>query len=547
MPDTYGDALQQYDPLAAHEREPERLTARRNRYRLLIFLGVFAVGALAGLSYTFIRPPVYQSMATLQVGPAEPGASTATAAPGSSTVVIDRAGESSDPQYVAAQLQVLTSPDLLSRLYDRLEADGPRDGLPTTPGGLYRYLEAVQVGQTNIIELRARGPQRERLPELLSTWIDVYMAAQAAAEQTGAASSVATLQGQLQEIAPKVVTKRRELEQFRQQYGIISLEGGDNPAPAQLRGLQDAFNRASEKEASARAQLAALKEAVAQGTPVIRSQDQARIEQMEAKASQLQGYLKQLQERYTPQYLALDPEIGTMTRTLNELEKQIVDGRRTSQRVAIAEAEQEWANARRTIANIQQQLAVQRQTAQAFTARFAEHKALQEQLGRLEQLYQQTQTRLAEQEVAQRQNFPQLTVLSRPSLPELPLYPNYMQDAGISLVGALLCGILGVGLYELLNRSPQPVPRPESKSYFYAIPEQQQKAPFNAEALPPAGPPALPRPPPRELSAAAVEALLAVADPAGRLLIMLLLSGLSLEEIIELHWEQVDLAAGGCT
>lgn len=542
MPETYGEVISHYEPLP--RPDPDQATAQRNRYRLLIFLGVFTLSALAGLIYTFIRPPVYQSTATLQVGPTE---TPSGGSPDSPTVIIERAAGAADPQYVTAQLQVLTSPDLLNKLYERLAAGGPRPGLPASPGELPRRLEAAPVGDSNIIELRVRGPQPEPLPDLADAWIETYMAAQAEAEQSGASSNVAALRRQLQEIAPKVAAKRQALEQFRQQYGIISLEGGENPIPAQLRGLQDALNRAGEKEANARAQVAAIREAVAQGTPAIRPQDQARIDQMELKATQLRTRLNELHERYTPQYLALDPKNGAMAQELERLEKQIVEQRRSSQRVAVAEAEQEWANARRAVTNLQQQLAAQKQTAQAFTARFAEHAALQQELTRLEQIQQQTQTRLAEQEVVQRQTFPKLTVLSRPSLPDLPIYPNYWRDAGVSLAGALLCGILGVGLYELLNRSPQPTPRPESKSYFYAIPDQRREQPLGPppEALPPAPAGALSyRPPMRELSAAAVEALLEVADPAGRLLVMLLLSGLTLEEIVELHWEQVDLAAG---
>jgi integrase len=79
------------------------------------------------------------------------------------------------------------------------------------------------------------------------------------------------------------------------------------------------------------------------------------------------------------------------------------------------------------------------------------------------------------------------------------------------------------------------------KSYFYAIPQPALNALASPES-PPAAPPALVHQAPRELSVAEVEQLLEIADQSGRILIQLLLSGLSLEEITALHWEQVDLA-----
>jgi uncharacterized protein involved in exopolysaccharide biosynthesis len=542
MPNSYLEENQEHLYPVGSEPAHHQVTAKRNRYRLGIFGAVFILSALVGLSYTFMRPEVYQSTATLLIAApavASPVSANATApaAPASS---VDRTGGVTDAHQVAV---MLTSQDLLAHLHERLVAAGmPRESLPDSVAGLHRRLEAIPFEDANMVELHTRGPQREQLPILLTTWIKLYLEAYADTEKTAAASTVTALQQQLQELEPKVAEKRRALEQFRQHHDIVSLQGDENQQLAQLKGLQESLSKAIDQEAIAKARLEASKTAIAQGETVLRSKDQTEISQLETQAAQLRSQLKQLGERFTPKYMTMDPEIVAMTTKLEQLTRQIADSRQQSQRLAVAEAEQALNKAQRTVVDLQRQLDTQKRTALTFTARFAEHKALQEALTQLEQLYQQTQTRLAQEEVAHQYNFPQVTVLSQPTLPDAPSYPNYPQDAGISLVASLLLGILAVGLYELLNRSPKPIATPsESRAYFYAIPENKRITLAEAEVLP-AARPALEHQP-RELSAAEVRLLLEVADQAGWLFIALLLSGLSVEEAAALRWEHVDLSA----
>jgi integrase len=53
-----------------------------------------------------------------------------------------------------------------------------------------------------------------------------------------------------------------------------------------------------------------------------------------------------------------------------------------------------------------------------------------------------------------------------------------------------------------------------------------------------------PQPPPRELADAEIAALVAAATEDGRLIATALLTGLTVEEIIALRWDDIDLAAG---
>ncbi len=534
----YLEEMPQPPYLTGSEPAADRTTAQRNRHRLIIFAGVFLVSALAGLAYTFMRPAVYRSTATLLLAP--------TMAP-DTTVASTTAGggnrEDIDPQYIAVQGQVLISQEVLSRLQERLVATGTASaGLPASVAELSSRLEVIPHTDTPMIELRSQGTQRDILPALLTAWIEVYLQTQAVDASNTAESTLTALRRQLQELAPKITAKRRQLEQFRQQYDILSMESNENLAPTQLKGLQEAFNNASEKETDARARLAALRDAIAQGSPVLGEQDQIRVGQLEDQATRLREQLRQFGERYTPKYMQLDPDIVAMNRNLEKLESLIATAQQQGQKLAVTEAERELASAHQTVLDLQQRLNTHKKAALNFTSRFAEHQAMQEELAQLEQLYQQTQTRLEREEATHQATFPKVTVLSQPTLPGSPLYPPYQRDAGISLAAALLLAVFAVGLYELLHRAPRAAVNTESRSYFYAIPQAQLNTRVIPESLPAPPPLALAHHLSRELTTAEVERLLEIADQPGRMLIELLLSGLNLDEITALHWEQVNLA-----
>ena len=57
-------------------------TARANRRRLLVFLGVFVAVAAVGLGYTFLRPAEYRATARVQITPAGEAGRVEPARPG---------------------------------------------------------------------------------------------------------------------------------------------------------------------------------------------------------------------------------------------------------------------------------------------------------------------------------------------------------------------------------------------------------------------------------------------------------------------------------
>lgn len=513
----------------AAEPEPDRTTPQRNRYRISIFAAVFLLSCLVGLGYTFLRPPVYQSQATLLIAP---------------PAAFDESDEASKAQYLAVQRQVLTSQALLSQVYGRLaQEDTPSGGPPADVSALHRLLSAVPLEGASVLELRAEGSQREYLPHVLDTWIDVYLETYAASQQTTLDSTQTALQQQIAELEPKLTAKREELARFRERYDIVSMERNESEVLARLRGLTEALNKASQEEVTARSQLEALNDALAQGKPVQRAEDQAELTRLENQADELQEQLDRFGQRYTRQYMMLDPDMVASMRNLERIQEKIRALRQHSQQNAVAQAEQDLVKARQAVRTLQQQLDSYKRTAREFTTRFAEHQALQKELEQMEKLYQNVKEHLVKEETVNAYKAPRVTVLSRGSLPDQALYPHYSRDAILSLAGSVLLGLLAVLIFELLHRAPRPALRPAVQTaYFYPLPETRIVPQSGAQdLLNQAATPALDYRLPRELSETDVQALLEVADEAGRLLIGLLLSGLTAQEAAALRWQHIDL------
>jgi integrase len=145
---------------------------------------------------------------------------------------------------------------------------------------------------------------------------------------------------------------------------------------------------------------------------------------------------------------------------------------------------------------------------------------------------------------------PTLRVLEAAALPVAPWRPLYWRDAAISFGGSLLLALLAMWLVELFNRSDPPATVVVAQALtpaFPAAPALQMRPGFASleAALPSASPSLLPQAVtlPRELDHDEVVALLDAADDANsRMAMLLLLSGLSVEEAVGLRASSVDIA-----
>jgi integrase len=192
-----------------------------------------------------------------------------------------------------------------------------------------------------------------------------------------------------------------------------------------------------------------------------------------------------------------------------------------------------------------------RQEVAQFTAHFNEYKSRQDELAELESAYRDAVQRRAKLEASESARMPATKVLEAAATPQQPWRPLYWRDTALAIGGSLALALLAMWLVELFNRSePRPAVvliQPSAGALPYeASPHLLASRSRPAVSLEATEPALLPRQPtfPRELRHNEVAALIRASDDNSRLIMLLLLSGVSLEEAMKLRWSDVDLARG---
>ena len=524
---TRNDELYGYPYPGRQDESAEYSNRQRNRRRLILFLSVLIASLLISLTYTFFRPAVYQSKATLLVTP---------------PVINEQLGDITNSQHVELERQVLLSHAMLSSTLETLAAEGEQmDVHEIILDRLAEMLDVVAVIDTNLIELTVAGADKEQLPVILSAWLESYMASHGESIANESASEAADITRQIDEIREKVEAKRVELERYRSDYDIVSMERNENHILKRLNGLTDSLNTANEEQVAAQARLSAIREALAQGRPVGSDRTQAGLVGLEDRLVGIQEQLAELGREFTPQYMSIDPRADALLRKKKMLEEQISKKRQEGGDIALAEAQQDLATARASVVRIQQQLEDQKLRVMEFTTRFAEHESLQEELLLLETQYRDAQQSQVQMEVNKKKLFSQVAVRVQPFLSDRPVYPYYMRDAGISVAASFLLALLSVLFFDFMNRPLRGAAVSDIHQVFVSTPEPGVLEQVAGERLPYIQTPrALEQQLPRELSDIEVLAQLEAASPDTRLLIVCLLTGLNPDEISGLRWGDID-------
>ena len=514
--------------------------------RLLVFLCVCLPLLVLGLAYTVMQPAEYQATARLEITPASATPTPVDDTPGAKTGTETGGSAARGPRSFLTEVQVLTSRPLIEEVVERLSRSGdlPPDIRSDAVDGVRQMLSTDTVEGTEVVLLRAEGPQRQFLARLVNTLTSVYQEHVATAYEKSTGSGADQLRESVRALDQKMAAKRQEVDAFRSSNDIVSTERDENQLLSAAKGLATDLNAAKGNLAAAEGQLRAVRNAASAGQGLVAARDNPTVADLERRASQLREELHDLQQRFTPQYMDLDPAIKATRGRLDNLEQQIKTERAAGQRAAVAEAEGKVTAAREAVEQLQKQINENKSAVQTFMVRFGEFKAMQEDLTHLEQLHRAASDRLARLEASDSEVAPQVEILEAASVPQLPWRPLYARDAGISLGAAVALGFLAVWLVEFFSR-------PESKT---AAGGRQPWWPVAVGRGAVAGSPPLlaaepvrlpaPDPLPRELTDAEIAALLRAANDDGLLIVTGLLSGMSAEEIVALDWDQLDLDAG---
>lgn len=523
---------------------------RGNRRRLQVFASVFLLCLTVGMAWNLLRPAEYRAIARIQL---TLPALNAAPAPASAPLTASDIGAD-----FVAQVQRLDSRPLLELVQQRLLAAGHRID---APGGdavsqLQLMIGVHPVPGSAVIELSATGAPPLLLAAALNDLVDLYREQLLASHSTGDDQRLAQTRDELARLAQAASERQTQLERFRGGAGLLSTERDENESVARTRGLTTALNAAIEKQATAEARLRALQDGVTAGQGATAARDDPTLASLEQRASQLREDLRELSRSYTEEFMTMDPRSRALRTRLSELDAQIVERRAVSQEQALAKAQEDVATARANVVQLQTQIASGRQGLRNFSVRFAQAKAMEDDLASIERARREALERLARLEASQEGRRPAVDVLQPGTAPDRPWRPNYWRDGGLVLAVSLALGLLAMGLVELFNRPPAiaaaapvtlvlPPSWPAVASDGASLRLAPQVAqPLTAISPPDAvAPPKLSGPPLRELTQPEAAALLTAAHGPARLACAAWLLGLTTPELMALRLRDIDRKA----
>ena len=426
-----------------------------NRRRLLVFLGSFLLLALIGLIWCFARPAVYLATARVQINPGQVQVETAVAGGGTQGANASR--------NLMSELQVLTSRTLVQEVMTGFQpairqrlAELKPDPLVALQGGL----EANLANGTDVVEISSRGPYPELAASLVNDLIAAYTNRLERAYLDSAGDSINQINAEVAALTQKVADKRRELEEFRQRNNIVSIEREENDILGRVKGQTEALNKAQERLAIAEGKLRAMTEGQAAKRALnTGSRSNATLDSLELRASAIREEMAELNRLYTPAYLALDPKHRALKIRQSDIENQIAAQRQNAkaevqnnQSAALDDAREEVTAARSAADRLKGQIGASRGNLSAFSARFNQFQLLSKDIAPMETLLRDATQRKARLEATERARRPSVRLIEPAVTPREPWQPQYLRDAGLVILGALLMAVLAVFLVEMFNR-----------------------------------------------------------------------------------------------
>jgi hypothetical protein len=232
------------------------------------------------------------------------------------------------------------------------------------------------------------------------------------------------------------------------------------------------------------------------------------------------------------------------------MEDQLKAQRAARARAGLAEAHEELAAGESAAEKLRQDVADNQKQAQEFATHLNEYKALRQDLDHLEEMHRAALDRLTKLQASEQERAPRVELVEDATASTAPWRPDYHRDALIALAGSVALGLFAVWFMDFIAGPPTSpaIPTMMMVQHSWARPPSMLSGETMIEPLSLANPGTgqLPAPAvlPRHLDDAEIVALIGAATEDARLAVLGLLSGLSIDELVALRWDQIDLSAG---
>lgn len=494
---------------------------------LYLFAILFFVVLIPSLLFTFLRPAIYQSEANLLVKPH------------SSLLAQDISFEPN----LEIEKSLLLSQSLLMRVVEQLR----NTGVNIQDLSVEEIQKLLNVSSSdNLLTLRVEGEDKSYLNVVLTQWIDTYLAQKSSHQQQSNESADKDLTENIQKLEREVALKRDELDAFREANNIESIKREENIIVARLKKVHESINQAKDDLVSNQAKLKSFKASIKQGKPVFLPSDERAMNRLEQRAMELRENIKDLERQFTPEYISITPRLQAVYQKLEDVKRDLAEKHDLAIDLALNDLNDKISDSKDIIKNLEQERLKLKSQSTVFEKNFSKYTALQEELLQLEGLLKQTKTHQIQNSAIGDANSLQVDVLTPASVPLAPVRPLYLRDSLISIGASLAVALLGLTIYFLVFRPKQTVIMP-NQQIFYSGHGQlgRSQESIDARRVIEQNPTqALGYSQFRELTDLEIQSLLEIADDKSKLLVYLLMSGVSADNLAGLRWQDIDVTTG---
>ncbi|WP_220105320.1 GumC family protein [Neiella holothuriorum] len=514
------------------------------RMRKRVLAISFATILLLGLAFVWLRSPVYQSSALVQLTFPDVG----TLAP-----------EAMAERAFAVSERKLTSESVQTNLLNRLN-DG---GFELSGEQLNAMLSSHGEPADRMLTLFVQSEHQDLPLPVINEWLGLYLAEYQQQQGERTDKNQQHTNDKLADLEARISKQRESIRQFSAQYDVSSIQQEENRAINKMKNVTSALNEAEKQQIQAAAQLDAIKEAKRLGSPIASPDAKAQAQRLRASILSIEQELAELSERYTDKYMALDPDIVKKTRKRDSQQQEL--DQLTTQSAALYETETKQAllDAQGRVTALTAQRQALRDETIASKERLSDYRNLVAELDILENQARAHKAKLLDIEVVQ-SDVPRIDVLEYPAAPTYPIGPNYWLDSLWVLLAATLGALLSFKVLAMVSvRRPT---GPTSANYTVVqtgnaapglgqstnqqLEHQQNQLLENQHVTTPAIAQAAPQPSqlpnvtstPRQLSTVELSNLFSQAPTDIQLAIGLMLSGVAPSEFSALKGSQFDSA-----
>jgi polysaccharide biosynthesis transport protein len=416
-------------------------TLAKRRFSILVFAAlVFGLAA----AYTFLKTPLYEGVARLQIDPSR-----------SSSLGLDeneKAASTDVDSRIKTEVAIIGSDTVAMQVIKSLELYSKKEfaGKDVIAGDIKDtdqltatqrrrlldkfsdHLTVKVIPNTQVVEIRFRSSDPILATDTANSIIDEYMQRNFHTRVDGTTQLSQWLSRQMDEIRVSTSAAQAQLADFQRQHNLLGTDENDNVVTNRLKQLNEELTQA---EADRIVKEGRYRMARA-GNPVLMDS---------AVPNTTLQVLRTQQAELQAQYAQLSSQFGSGYPKLRELQAQMADVKTAIEREGgnIGTRLANDYNAAATAENmIRTEFDRQKEEAYKLDENVAQYANLKHQIDSGQQLYDALQLKVKEANVTSGLNSSYISVVDRAQLPDKPVEPRKALYLALGLGGGLFGGVI---------------------------------------------------------------------------------------------------------